>query len=82
MVESTGVVVSPYMEHPQLLSLLLRILTDGTPHARMEVVKVAAPMCLPACLVHARLDVYFVLFNALLLTVHPMRMYVCMYTCG
>lgn len=40
VVESTGLVVVPYMLYPQLLGVLLRILSEGSPAARLEVVKV------------------------------------------
>jgi len=40
IVESTGTVMSPYMDFPQLLSLLLRILHEGSPQQRKEVMKV------------------------------------------
>ncbi len=40
MVESTGLVGLPYTHYPQLLGVLLRILSEGSPRARMEVVKV------------------------------------------
>eukprot|EP00884_Botryococcus_braunii_P019426 jgi/Botrbrau1/6167/Bobra.0344s0008.1 len=40
VVESTGLVGIPYMQYPQLLGVLLRILSEGSPRARMEVVKV------------------------------------------
>ena len=40
MIESTGVVVTPYMEYPQLLGMLLQMLSEGSPQARLEVLKV------------------------------------------
>ena len=40
MVGSTGCVVSPYIEYPQLLGVLLRMLSEGTPSTRREVMKV------------------------------------------
>jgi FKBP12-rapamycin complex-associated protein len=42
VVESTGLVMSPYMEYPQLLSVLLRMLNEGEGSAavRREVLKV------------------------------------------
>uniref|UniRef100_A0A7S3R516 Serine/threonine-protein kinase TOR n=1 Tax=Dunaliella tertiolecta TaxID=3047 RepID=A0A7S3R516_DUNTE len=40
IVESTGTVMKPYMDFPQLLSLLLRILHEGSPQQRKEVMKV------------------------------------------
>ncbi|DBA66640.1 TPA: hypothetical protein ACH3X2_002209 [Trebouxia sp. C0005] len=40
VIESTGVVVTPYMEYPQLLGMLLQMLSEGTPQARVEVLKV------------------------------------------
>lgn len=40
VIESTGVVVTPYMEYPQLLGMLLQMLSEGTPQARTEVLKV------------------------------------------
>ena len=40
MVGSTGCVVSPYLEYPQLLGVLLRMLSEGTPVVRREVMKV------------------------------------------
>lgn len=40
VIESTGVVVTPYMEYPQLLGMLLHMLSEGSPLARMEVLKV------------------------------------------
>uniref|UniRef100_A0A7S1SYY6 Serine/threonine-protein kinase TOR n=1 Tax=Tetraselmis chuii TaxID=63592 RepID=A0A7S1SYY6_9CHLO len=39
VVESTGIVVTPYMEYPQLMGLLLRLLSEGDLRARREVVK-------------------------------------------
>lgn len=40
VVESTGSVVVPYLEYPQLLGILLRMLSEGTPVVRREVMKV------------------------------------------
>ncbi|KDD76204.1 FAT domain-containing protein, partial [Helicosporidium sp. ATCC 50920] len=40
VVESTGIVVSPYNDYPQLLGMLLRMLSDGGPALRREVMKV------------------------------------------
>eukprot|EP00887_Chlorella_sp_A99_P006163 scaffold3.g6163.t1 len=40
VVGSTGTVVSPYLEYPQLLGILLRMLNEGSPVARWEVMKV------------------------------------------
>lgn len=40
VVGSTGFVVAPYLEYPQLLGVLLRMLSEGTPSARREVMKV------------------------------------------
>jgi len=40
VIESTGVVVTPYMEYPQLLGMLLQMLSEGSPQARTEVLKV------------------------------------------
>ena len=40
VIESTGVVVTPYMEYPQLLGMLLQMLSEGSPQARLEVLKV------------------------------------------
>jgi FKBP12-rapamycin complex-associated protein len=40
VVESTGAVVQPYLEYPQLLGMLLRMLGDGGPAARREVSRV------------------------------------------
>jgi serine/threonine-protein kinase mTOR len=58
VVESTGLVVIPYMQYPQLLAVLLRILSEGSPRARMEVVKVSPALfpcpphhILPPCFV-------------------------------
>ena len=44
VVESTGLVMAPYLEYPQLLSVLLRMLNEGegSPHIRREVLKVIA----------------------------------------
>lgn len=44
MVGSTGCVVSPYLEYPQLLGVLLRMLSEGTPSTRREVMKVRRPL--------------------------------------
>ena len=38
--ESTGVVVMPYLEYPQLLGMLLRLLSEGDLMCRAEVLKV------------------------------------------
>lgn len=40
IVESTGTVMKPYMDFPQLLSLLLRILHEGSPNQRKEAMRV------------------------------------------
>ncbi|KAK9806315.1 hypothetical protein WJX72_010074 [[Myrmecia] bisecta] len=40
VVESTGIVVTPYMEYPQLLGVLLRMLNEGTSNVQYEVLKV------------------------------------------
>lgn len=40
IVESTGTVMTPYMEFPQLLSLLLKMLHEGNPRTRREIMKV------------------------------------------
>ena len=40
MVESTGIVMAPYNEFPQLLSFLLQMLSDGAPAMRLAVLKV------------------------------------------
>jgi FKBP12-rapamycin complex-associated protein len=40
VVESTGAVVEPYLEYPQLLGMLLRMLGDGGAAARREVSRV------------------------------------------
>jgi FKBP12-rapamycin complex-associated protein len=42
VVESTGLVMAPYLEYPQLLSVLLRMLNEGegSLHIRREVLKV------------------------------------------
>lgn len=47
VVESTGCVVTPYLEYPQLLGILLRMLSEGTLAVRREVMKVSAapPPC-------------------------------------
>jgi len=46
-VESTGIVVTPYLEYPQLLGVLLRMLNEGTPPVRHEVLKARAPALRP-----------------------------------
>lgn len=43
MVESTGVVVTPYLDYPQLLGMLLRLLNEGTPETRKDLLKVLRP---------------------------------------
>uniref|UniRef100_A0A7R9YR22 Serine/threonine-protein kinase TOR n=1 Tax=Chlamydomonas euryale TaxID=1486919 RepID=A0A7R9YR22_9CHLO len=40
IVKSTGTVMTPYLEFPQLLSLLLKMLHGGTPSTRHEIMKV------------------------------------------
>lgn len=40
VVGSTGYVVAPYLEYPQLLGVLLRMLSEGAPAARREVMRV------------------------------------------
>ena len=40
VVESTGFVVMPYLEYPQLLGVLLRMLSEGAVTVRREVMKV------------------------------------------
>ncbi|KAI3435635.1 hypothetical protein D9Q98_001694 [Chlorella vulgaris] len=40
VVGSTGFVVVPYLEYPQLLGVLLRMLSEGGPGVRREVIKV------------------------------------------
>lgn len=59
IVENTGIVMAPYMDFPQLLAVLLRMLHEGGPQQRREVMKVghcswrlrhkltAAPACSP-----------------------------------
>jgi hypothetical protein len=47
VVESTGIVVTPYLEYPQLLGVLLRMLNEGTPPVRHEVLKARAPALRP-----------------------------------
>ena len=42
MVASTGIVVVPYNEYPQLLAILLRLLSEGQQPLRISVVKVRA----------------------------------------
>ena len=51
VVESTGLVMTPYLEYPQLLSVLLRMLNEGegSPHIRREVLKVDALFCASRC---------------------------------
>ena len=44
VVESTGVVVMPYLEYPQLLGMLLRLLSEGDLMCRAEVLKVRQPL--------------------------------------
>ena len=44
VIESTGVVVTPYMEYPQLLGMLLQMLSEGSPQARVQVLKVNTPL--------------------------------------
>lgn len=46
VVESTGAVVKPYLEYPQLLAILLRMLNEGTAN-RTEVLKVRLPASPP-----------------------------------
>ena len=48
VVESTGLVMTPYLEYPQLLSVLLRMLNEGegSVHIRREVLKVRCPVAL------------------------------------
>ena len=50
VVESTGMVMAPYLEYPQLLAVLLRMLNEGegSPHIRREVLKVAHSVTSPA----------------------------------
>lgn len=56
MVESTGLVMTPYIEYPQLLGVLLRMLNEGegSPLVRREVLKVCldSPL-LPRTCAHA-----------------------------
>lgn len=40
VVGSTGCVVAPYLDYPQLLGVLLRLLSEGAPAARREVMRV------------------------------------------
>ena len=49
VVESTGMVMAPYLEYPQLLAVLLRMLNEGegSPHIRREVLKVTYSILLP-----------------------------------
>lgn len=44
VVESTGLVMAPYIEYPQLLGVLLRMLNEGegSQHVRREVLKVSS----------------------------------------
>ncbi len=51
VVESTGLVMSPYLEYPQLLGVLLRMLNEGegSQHVRREVLKVRLYSLLPTC---------------------------------
>lgn len=42
IVESTGSVMTPYMDFPQLLALLLRMLHEGSIHDRLPIMKVRA----------------------------------------
>ena len=42
VVASTGLVVAPYNEYPQLLAILLRLLSEGSQPLRISVVKVSA----------------------------------------
>ena len=51
VVESTGLVMTPYLEYPQLLSVLLRMLNEGegSPHIRREVLKVITLYCASQC---------------------------------
>jgi FKBP12-rapamycin complex-associated protein len=39
LVENTGRVVQPYLEYPQLLGVLLRMLAEGGPSVRREVMR-------------------------------------------
>ena len=50
VVESTGMVMAPYLEYPQLLAVLLRMLNEGegSPHIRREVLKVTYSILSPA----------------------------------
>ena len=50
VVESTGMVMAPYLEYPQLLAVLLRMLNEGegSPHIRREVLKVTHSILSPA----------------------------------
>jgi hypothetical protein len=49
VVESTGLVMTPYIEFPQLLGVLLRMLNEGegSQHVRREVLKVGLPSVAP-----------------------------------
>ena len=42
VVESTGSVMTPYMDFPQLLAVLLKMLHEGTNVTRREVIKVSS----------------------------------------
>ena len=48
IVENTGAVMTPYMDFPQLLAVLLRMLHEGTPAQRKEVMKVGFHSCAKA----------------------------------
>ena len=50
VVESTGIVVTPYLEYPQLLGVLLRMLNESAPSVRHEVLKARRK---PSCLLSA-----------------------------
>ena len=45
VVESTGIVVTPYLEYPQLLGVLLRMLNESAPSVRHEVLKACPSTC-------------------------------------
>ena len=45
VVESTGIVVTPYLEYPQLLGVLLRMLNESAPSVRHEVLKAYPSTC-------------------------------------
>ena len=47
VVASTGIVVGPYNEYPQLLAILLRLLSEGSQPLRISVVKVRLPAAHP-----------------------------------